>query len=108
MLAKILIDKSGRTEKTTTFKYPANYVAEFFEPFLYQNEGLDQEWCVAKVKKGFTDFSDEIVKITKKQAETLIGEFVDKDKDFIGGKKDQEGEEITKENIKKIKLNHTK
>lgn len=74
--------KKERKDGTTHFIYPAGYDSYIFDPFLYQNEGKDVEYCLAKADDSKVKTSDKIVKLTKTQAKKLVDNYVDSDKDI--------------------------
>ena len=80
---KIEIEKE-RSGGVTKFKYPKGYSELVFSPFLYQNEGKDKEYCLAKADDTKAITNDKIVKITKTEAKKLIDSFVNNDKDIKG------------------------
>lgn len=97
-IAKVKIKKI-RNETSTKFVYPLEYDAKEISPFLYQNENLDEEYCLANVPDHFI-FSDDIIEVSETEAKKLVDSFVDKDKDL--GELDKE----QKDEIKQKRKNH--
>lgn len=73
--------KKEHKDDTTKFIYPKGYDSKVFSPFIYQNEGKTVEYCLAKANSDKVKETPEIKKITKTEAETLIDDFVEKNKD---------------------------
>lgn len=81
-LCKVKIRKERDAEDTQTkFVYPQGYDSKVASPFVYQNEGKDEEYCLAHVPDGFT-FTGDMVEVTELEAEALIDVWTDNDKDM--------------------------
>lgn len=81
-LCKVTITKSRNAGDThCSFTYPSGYNAAVVKPFIYENQGNETEHCVAQVPDDFT-FTDNMVELTQQQAETLVDDYVDTDRDL--------------------------
>jgi len=83
MIVKIRIKKERiDNDKQTKYVYPKNYDVKKFSPFIYQNEGLEYEYCLAHVIGEFSNFSEDFIEITKAEAKEILKTWIDTDKDL--------------------------
>ena len=68
---------------TTKFVYPDSYDANKIRPVCYENKGNNTEYCVAVTPDNFDLVADGFTEITKADAESLIEDYVNNDKDII-------------------------
>jgi len=81
-VAKIKIIKNRSQNGTNTkFSYPDEYDKSKISPFIYQNGGEVIEYCLALVSDDY-EFSDDITEVSSSDAETLVEDWVDDDKDL--------------------------
>jgi hypothetical protein len=83
MICKIKINKTDRTEDTTTFNYPQGYEGKDYRLIYYQNEGLTEEYALATTDLTSSSLPEGITELSKVDAETILDEWIDADKDLI-------------------------
>ena len=82
-LCKVSITKNRNTGDTQcNFVYPVGYDAKVLSPFMYQDEGKSSEFCLATVPDDFK-FTDDMVEVSKIDAEALVDTYVDGNKDIV-------------------------
>ena len=87
---KVKIEKK-RVGIRCDFIYPPDYDVSILSPFMYQDEGKDEEYCLATVPDDFK-FTDAMVEVTKEDAEKDIDSWAVSN---INNKKDVTAEELT-------------
>lgn len=97
MIVKVKIKKI-RKGLMTKYQYPEGYDAKKIHPFLYQEEGKNEEYCLAHADDDFKPVKG-IEEITPEEAETLSAEFIDRSIAIPSGKK-TEGKQKIKNMLK--------
>ena len=102
---KVKIIKERNKDSThTKFKYPESFEPKSHNFIIYQNEGLECECAVSKVQDNFLFDGKNYIEITKNEAEELIDNIIDNDKDFLSYDKEiYSSLEEAKTHIKQIK-----
>jgi hypothetical protein len=76
-ICKVKITKT-KIGNMTKFSYPAGYDKEKISPFIYQNEGLETESCLATVADDF-NFTVDMEQVTSMAADEIIEDWINSD-----------------------------
>ena len=76
-ICKVKITKIT-TGNMTKYNYPVEYDKEKLSPFIYQNEGLVTEYCLAHVADDFK-FTKDMVEVKIADATDIINTWIDSD-----------------------------
>ena len=83
-VVKVTVTKTRNQDDTeTVMGYPATYDPAEISPFIYQDEGLDTEYCLGVVEDSYVD-STGIEIVDNTTATGLINDWVDNNKDLTG------------------------
>lgn len=103
-ICKVRISKVV-TGNMTSFSYPAGYDKNKINPFIYQNEGLATEYCLATVADDFV-FTPDMVEVSAINAASIIDSWIDSDVSLVAALTSGKISESDIEEIKERKKSH--